>query len=277
MPSNRTLPAILSLLALSGCSGKDVLAVVGKAKVRRADLAQFSAARSRAATKASPEALSALIDRALLAEGARRKSLEDDPATQARIRAAEREILAEAYLDKELRSATEDAAIRKRFEDTKASLKRRQIHVAHIVLRVPSSADAEAKQAALSKATVLYSRLRDGADFADLAKTISEDSVTAERGGDLGPIFEGTVDQSFFDAAVALKKGEISKPFATSFGVHIVVALEDPQAITPTFDEVRGKLAAEARLEAQRKVLEQLRATVKVKTYPERLRLGEKP
>jgi len=277
MTNHRISRAVLLLVALAGCGDKDVLAVVGKSKVRRADLAQFSAERSRSAAKASPEALAALIDRALLAEGARRKSLENDPAIRARIRAAEREILADAYLDKELRSATDDIAIRKRFEDTKESLKRRQIHVAHIVLRVPSSADAEAKQAALSKATDLYSKLRDGADFAGLAKTTSEDSVTAARGGDLGPIFEGTVDQSFFDAAVALKKGEFSKPFATPFGVHIVRALEDPQEVTPIFEEVRGKLAAEARLEAQRKLLEQLRATVKVKTYSERLRLGEKP
>ena len=277
MSNHRISRAVLCLAILAGCGGKDVVAVVGKAKVRRADVEQFSAARSRTAAKASPEALTALIDRALLAEGARRKSLEDDPAIRARIRAAEREILAEAYLDKELRSATEDAAIRKRFEDTKGSLKRRQIHVAHIVLRVPSSADAEAKQVALSKATVLYSKLRDGADFAELAKSTSEDSVTGARGGDLEPIFEGTVDPSFFDAAVAVKKGEISKPFATPFGIHIVSALEDPQEVTPTFEEVRGKLAAEARLEAQRKLLEQLRTTVSVKTYPDRLHLGEKP
>ncbi len=277
MPNRRIAQAVLCLIALASCGSKDVLATVGKAKLRRADLAQFASTRSRAVANQGPELLSSLVERALLAEGARRKDLHEDPAVQARLRAAEREILAEAYLDKELRAAADEPALRKRFEDTKESLKRRQIHVQQIVLRATSSSGAEAKQAAQSKAVDLYSRLREGADFAELAKASSEDAVTASRGGDLGPLLEGQVDQTFFEVAVALKKGEYSRPFETSFGVHIVRALEDPEVVVPRFEEVRGKLAAEARLEAQRKVLEQLRATVKVKTYPERLRLGEKP
>lgn len=245
--------------------------MVGKAKLHRADLAQFASTRSRAAGSPTPEALSALVDRALLAEGARRAGVHEDAAVQARLRAAEREILAEAFLEKELRSATDDGAIRKRYEESKESLARRQVHVAQIVLRAPSSADADAKRAAMSKATDLYSKLRDGADFEKLAAANSEDAVTAGRGGDLGPLVEGRVDPHFFEEAAALKKGDFSKPFETPFGVHIVKALEDPQVVTPSFDEVRGKLAAQARLEAERKLLERLRAEVKVKTYPEHL------
>jgi peptidyl-prolyl cis-trans isomerase C len=263
--------AAFCLLAIAGCGDKDLLTKVGDAKLWRADLVQFASTQSRSANSPVPEVLSALLDRALLAEGARRGGVEKDPAVQARLRAAEREILAEAFLEKELRSATDEASLRKRYEDAKETLKHKQVHVSHIVLRVPSSASADAKSAAQSKAADLFSKLRDGADFEKLAADISEDSATAERGGDLGILVEGSVDQGFFDAAAALKKGEISKPFETPFGVHIVRALEDPQVVTPPFEEVRGKLAAEARLEAERKLLERLRSEVKVKTYPERL------
>ncbi len=227
MSHQRRNSVVLSLLALAGCGDKDLLAVVGKAKLHRADLAQFASTRSRAAGSPTPEALSALVDRALLAEGARRAGVHEDAAVQARLRAAEREILAEAFLEKELRSATDDGAIRKRYEESKESLARRQVHVAQIVLRAPSSADADAKRAAMSKATDLYSKLRDGADFEKLAAANSEDAVTAGRGGDLGPLVEGRVDPHFFEEAAALKKGDFSKPFETPFGVHIVKALED--------------------------------------------------
>jgi peptidyl-prolyl cis-trans isomerase C len=263
--------AVLCLFAIAGCGDKDLVAMVGKAKLRRADLAQFASTRGRAGGRPTQELLAGLVDRTLLAEGARRDGVQNAPAVQVRLRAAEREILAETFLEKELRSATDEGPLRKRYEDTKEALKRRQIQVAHIVLRVPSSAGAEARNAAQSKAADLYSKLRDGADFEKLAAANSEDSATAARGGDLGILVEGSVDQGFFDAAAALKKGEISKPFETPFGVHIVRAFEDPQVVTPPFEEVRGKLAAEARLEAERKLLERLRSEVKVKTYPERL------
>jgi peptidyl-prolyl cis-trans isomerase C len=262
---------LIGTAGILACSRGDLVAVVGRTDLVRGDLKAFTLARSREATASNPEALAGLVDRALLAEGARQAGLQKDPAVQARLRAAEREILAETFLEKELRSATDEGPLRKRYEDAKETLKHRQIHVAHIVLRIPSSASADAKSTAQSKAADLYSKLRDGADFEKLAAANSEDSATAARGGDLGILVEGSVDQGFFDAAAALKKGEISKPFETPFGVHIVRALEDPQVVTPPFEEIRGKLAAEARLEAERKLLERLRTEVKVKTYPERL------
>jgi peptidyl-prolyl cis-trans isomerase C len=263
---------LIGTAGILACSRGDLVAKVGRTDLVRGDLRTFTLARSRAGGSPSQELLAGLVDRALLAEGARQAGLQQDPAVQARLRAAEREILAETFLEKELRSATDEAPLRKRYEEVKEALKRRQVHLAHIVLRVPSSAGAEARRAAQSKAADLYSKLRDGADFEKLAAAKSEDSATAARGGDLGILVEGSVDQGFFDVAAALKKGEISKPFETAFGVHIVRALEDPQVVTPPFEEVRGKLAAEARHEAERKLLERLRSEVKVKTYPERLR-----
>jgi peptidyl-prolyl cis-trans isomerase C len=95
--------------------------------------------------------------------------------------------------------------------------------------------------------------------------------VTASRGGDLGPILEGQVDPVFFAEAAALKGGQISKPFQTTFGFHVVKALEEPAVVTPGFDDVRGVLAAEARTTAERALLERLRGQISVELHPERL------
>lgn len=277
MKKCKWFPALVWAAGALACNRGDLLAEVGRNDLVRGDFKAFTHARSRAAAASEPEALAGLVDRALLAEGARRAGIQDDPVVQARLRAAEREILAGVFLEKELRPSTDEAPLRQRYEAAKETLKRRQVHVAQIVLRVSSSAGSDAKSAAQSKAADLFSKLRDGADFEKLAAASSEDSATAARGGDLGILIEGSVDQGFFEAAAALKKGEISKPFETPFGVHIVRAIEDPQSVAPSFEEVRGKLAAEARLEAERKLLERLRAEVKVKTYPERLGSEKKP
>ncbi len=263
----RWMGAVLGLL-LAACGDKDVVADVGGTALKRADVAWFWETRDRDATP--EQALDALVDRARLAEGATRAGLLDDPAVAARVEAARREVLANAYLDKvAAESGTEDA-LRQRYEKEKESLSRRQVHVAHLVVRLP--ADARARTEARARINLLYARVQGGEDFAAVAREASEDAATGEKGGDLGPVREGQVDPRFFDAVVELKQGELSKPFETAFGLHVAKALEAPRTVVPTFQEVRGELAARARHEAAKALEEQLRSNISVKRHPERLR-----
>jgi parvulin-like peptidyl-prolyl isomerase len=128
-----------------------------------------------------------------------------------------------------------------------------------------------ARAAAQSKASRIYARIAGGEPFEKVARQLSDDPATAQRGGDLGPIREGQVDAKFFEAAAALKRGEVSKPFESSFGFHVVKALEDAKTVVPPFEEVRGLLAAEARGAAESSLLASLRAKASVKLYPEHL------
>ncbi len=258
------------MLALVGCTDKDVVARAGKVEIRRGDLSGpgipvAADAKSR---------VESLIPRALLAEGARRAGLHADPVIQTRIRAAEREILAQAYLEKELAAASDESALRKRYEEKKESLKRRGIHVRHIVIRRGESAEADL--AAQSRATGIYAELAGGADFEALARERSEDPVTAPKGGELGTLLEGQVDAAFFSAGAALSKGQVTRPFATSSGHHLVKAVEDPLLIHPSFDEIRGRLAGDARREARAELLERLRKEIPVVIFEDRL-LSEPP
>ena len=68
-------------------------------------------------------------------------------------------------------------------------------------------------------------RILKGEDFAGLAKTLSEDPGSATEGGDLGWTTPGTFVPEFDKALAALQQDEISQPFRSQFGWHIVQLL----------------------------------------------------
>jgi len=79
--------------------------------------------------------------------------------------------------------------------------------------------DTTKQQATLQDAR---KRILAGEDFAKLAKEISNDSGSANLGGEVGLIGRTDMEAAFADVAFALKKGEISEPVQTSFGMHII-------------------------------------------------------
>lgn len=68
-------------------------------------------------------------------------------------------------------------------------------------------------------------RINAGGDFASLARASSDDKAAAAEGGSLGWVSPGTMVPAFEDEMNKLKPGEISKPFMTQFGWHIVQVL----------------------------------------------------
>jgi len=101
-----------------------------------------------------------------------------------------------------------------------------QINAAHIL--IPCAPDADSVQAneALKKINEIYSQLLKGDDFSELAKKYSRDPGSASNGGGLGWFGYGSMVKEFQDAAFGLNEvGEISKPFKTQFGYHIVKLL----------------------------------------------------
>src|SRR5262249_52224545 len=132
-------------------------------------------------------------------------------------------------------------------------------------------AGKETELAAQNKANTTYARLIGGDDFATVARDISEDKPSAAHGGDVGLVREGQVNAVFFAAAAALKAGELSKPVRPGFGFPGLRALEARSDFTPPFDEVKGKLLADARRELETSLAERLSHDVTVKRFPEHL------
>ena len=68
----------------------------------------------------------------------------------------------------------------------------------------------------------IYKKLENGADFAQLAKEYSEDQGSTLQGGDLGWVTPGTMVPEFEEVMKQTNIGDISKPFRTQFGWHIL-------------------------------------------------------
>ncbi len=101
--------------------------------------------------------------------------------------------------------------------------------------------------AALDEATALAERARAGEPFADLARQYSDDSGTAEQGGDLGPLLKSQMPGALGDAIFSLQQGEIGGPVKSDFGFHIV-RLDDIQPGGPLpLEQVRAELERELR------------------------------
>jgi len=116
-----------------------------------------------------------------------------------------------------------------------------QVHARHILMKTTELADdATVKQ----KLNALRDRILKGEEFAGLAQTNSEDPGSAAQGGDLGWTGPGSFVPEFEQHLSTLKDDEISEPFKTQYGWHIVQMLGHRQ-----FDatgEVKRRKAMEA-------------------------------
>ena len=123
-----------------------------------------------------------------------------------------------------------------------------RVHARHILLKTEGKSDAE-KKALKAKAEDLLKQLKNGADFAELAKKNSEDG-TAEQGGDLGWFVRNQMVPEFDSVAFTLKPKELSGVVTSQFGYHIIQVLEkDPAKLKP-FEEVKDELAKEVRAQS---------------------------
>ncbi|MCB1825431.1 MAG: peptidylprolyl isomerase [Candidatus Competibacteraceae bacterium] len=106
-----------------------------------------------------------------------------------------------------------------------------QTHARHILIKTsPQLSDEETRQ----RLAQLRQRIQNGEDFAVVARANSEDTPSAERGGDLGWVTPGMLVPRFEQAMNELQPGEISAPFKTPFGWHIVQVRERRQGPAST-------------------------------------------
>ncbi|HNP36000.1 MAG TPA: peptidylprolyl isomerase [Woeseiaceae bacterium] len=98
-----------------------------------------------------------------------------------------------------------------------------QVHARHILISPNEIIDDATARQQLEDA---YDKLQNGEDFGELAKLLSDDPGSANAGGDLGWAGPGTFVPEFDAAIEKLDIGEVSEPFRTPFGWHIVEVLD---------------------------------------------------
>jgi peptidyl-prolyl cis-trans isomerase D len=118
----------------------------------------------------------------------------------------------------------------------------------HILIAAPASAPAAEREKARAKAQELLAQVKKApGTFADVARKNSQDSGSAEKGGDLDFVTRGAMVKPFEDAMFALKKGEISDVVESEFGYHIIQLNDIKPAIVPPFEQVRASIENEVR------------------------------
>ena len=209
-------------------------------------LAQESRARKIAIGDPEVEARIADIRKSFPSEDAFTKGIASQGLTPEHLRLQTRTSLEVAkMIDAEVSSkvAVQDAEVSTFYQQNLERFKQGDsVHASHILFGVAQGATPEQKTEAKAKAQAALKQVRAGADFATIAKAVSQDPGSAPNGGDLGFFPKGQMNPQFEDAAFATKTGAVSPVVETPFGFHIIKVHERRGPRTAPFTEVSGQI-----------------------------------
>ena len=138
------------------------------------------------------------------------------------------------------------------------------VRARHILIGISPDASDQEKVEARDRAGRLRRDAADGADFAELARTHSEDPGSAPNGGDLGLVVPGQTVPDFEAALFALEPGALSEVIETPFGMHVIQMVErEPERTAPfiaTSDQIREFLMQQERQARTAAFIEALKA-----------------
>ncbi len=142
-----------------------------------------------------------------------------------------------------------------------------EAHIRHIMIKTLQLSDIEARQ----RLDQIRQSLKNGADFSNLAIENSDDRTSAERGGDLGWVRQSMLVPQFQQIIGTLQLNQISIPFKTRFGWHIIQVLERRQLLvaSPEIERARIREALLQRRSSEEwdLLLHRLRNEAHVETY----------
>jgi peptidyl-prolyl cis-trans isomerase SurA len=133
-----------------------------------------------------------------------------------------------------------------------------RMRIAQILLIFPYQANDSAKADTRRRADSLYQAILSGSDFGELARKFSGDNLSYQLGGVLAEFGVGKYESVFEQAAYGLEKdGNISEPFATNFGYHILKRISRIPVSTTrnkkTMDGWKEKVMSDPRIEVSKK------------------------
>lgn len=207
----------------------------------------------------------------LLLEGARRLGLDNDPGYKTMVKVQRAAFLA-SRMQQELLTgiSVSDEEINSLYESNKKSYD--ETRASHILVMFPEQNPAPApqgdqaktdkpktKEEAFKKAEDLLAKVTAGGDFSTLAKENSDDTGSAQQGGDLG-YFRQDVQfvPEFKDAVFKLKVGEVSGIVETQFGYHIIKVTD--KRIAPLDESLKAEIKEQISEKKVREKVEALKA-----------------
>jgi len=247
----------LASLIISGCGKKEaakpnkpqddkILATVGDKVITiddyKEEYAILPASYRDAVNFNKTQFLESLINKHLLFQEAKKKGIENSKDVKRLLKKVEEEIIIQEFLDKEISDRVEvtDAEIEKYYGENKNNyMEPVKIKASHILV------DSEIL------ATKIIGDIKEGADFAELAKEYSLDIPTKAKGGDLGYFDKGTLLAEFEEACDRLGVGEISEVVKTDLGYHVIKILDKKEAELKTLEDVKDDIKRELLLDKE--------------------------
>ena len=190
------------------------------------------------------EILRALVREEILFQAATAQQVDQEARIKQRVEIARRQVIIEELLRRKMETLSQvtEEDIKKAYEENKPLFTTETVGASHIMVKTAAEADA------------LQAELKAGKPFAELAKERSQDTGSAEKGGDLGILNRGQTEAEFETAAFALKDGEISGVVKTQYGFHIIKGGPHGATVQP-YDEVKEKLREMLAKQKQRDAL----------------------
>jgi peptidyl-prolyl cis-trans isomerase C len=257
-------PIIVAAMALSLAAplvnaADDVVAMVNGVAIRASQVETAARNLITQGQQDTPDLRSRikdeLIARELILQQAGKEGLDKREEVRDQIDLARSNILINSYLQTWAKDhPVAEADLRTEYDKLKSELSAiEEFQARHILVK-----DEKAAKSVLS-------RLKKGEKFDKLASTLSEDTGTKSKGGELGWVrTNANLVPSFMDAMKKLKKGETSEPVKTDFGFHIIRVDDIRNAEPPAFEQVRGELNQFMQRRAIEQMVRDLRAAAKV-------------
>jgi hypothetical protein len=185
-----------------------------------------------------------------------------------------RQQVLETLIVEQLINISEDEAKKYYAENQKEFQLPEKARASHILIKPdtsePGTDPNQAKAKAKAKAEDLLKQIKEGADFAELAKAIS-DCPSAAKGGDLDFFSRGQMVAPFEKAAFALKPSEISEVVETPYGYHIIKVTDHKDAGLTPFEQAKdgiiGRLKENRRSQSSQEYVKSLKSKATI-IYP---------
>ena len=198
-----------------------------------------------------------IVDSRLAAAAGNEAGLTNDERVIEQMSIAAQRVLAEAWINSELRKSITDEAVQQAYDIFVADEQsRHEVRARHILVKEKAEAEA------------VIAELQGGADFAELAKKRST-GPSGPNGGDLGFFPRGAMVPAFENAAFALEAGSFTQtPVQTQFGWHIILVEEKRIAEAPTIEELAPQLRQNLISQNLGRLLDSLRTNARIERRP---------
>jgi peptidyl-prolyl cis-trans isomerase D len=144
------------------------------------------------------------------------------------------------------RAAVTDAEIGAYYQEHRDEFtEQEEACASHILVKVkatPASTEGHPEEEARKLAQAALDQVKAGADFAEVARRVSEDVGSAPQGGDLGCSPRGRMVPEFDNAAFSLEPGQLSDLVKTTFGYHVIRLNSKKEETVPALAQVKDRI-----------------------------------